>query len=102
MVDRPAKTYGRTMPAAVPTQERPMHMDPTIVHTVADLRREAVLAEAASVRRTTPVSATRKPSGAGVMARSLLSPIAVAVSWLVDEFEPVPDVTRGPKMTPMP
>ena len=67
-----------------------MHKDPTIVHTVADLRREALLAEAASVWRTTPVSATRKRSGAGVMVRSLVRPIAAAVSWFVDEFEPVP------------
>ena len=83
------------------TQERTMTMHPTIVHTVADRRREAKPAEATSVWRTTPVSATRKRRGADNMIRSLLSPIAVAVCRIVDEFELVPGATRGPEVTPM-
>ena len=55
-----------------------MHKDPTIVHTVADLRREAVLAEAASIARAAPDSARTKSSPS--ITRWLVTSIAAAIS----------------------
>jgi hypothetical protein len=73
-----------------------MLKDPTIVHTVANLRREAMLVEAMSAGRATPVSG--RTTRSRTVIRGLVTCISAGISRLVDEFEPVPsptDLTRG-------
>jgi hypothetical protein len=73
-----------------------MLKDPTIVHAVADLLREALLAEAVSDNLTTPVSG--RTTRSRTVIRGLGTSIATGINRLVEEFEPVPnptDLTSG-------
>lgn len=74
-----------------------MFNDPTIVHTVADLRRESLLAEAASSSRTTPGSGPGKRPIQFV--RRLGATLAAAISRVVDDFEPTAQF-RSSEMEP--
>src|SRR5918994_2354160 len=76
-----------TMPA---TQENSMNTPPTIVHAAADLRRHALLSEAADDWRTTPTSLPKKSAGLGKVCRRMVVQIAAVVSRVIDDFEPVP------------
>jgi hypothetical protein len=61
---------------------------PTIVHAVADLRRDALLAEAATLQCTTPGNERKKTRGPIAVFRWLGIALGAAVSRLVDDFEP--------------
>jgi|EndMetStandDraft_7_1072992.scaffolds.fasta_scaffold1711722_1 hypothetical protein len=70
-----------------------MHTDPVLVHTVADLRRGALLAEAAAIMRSQP---ERAPTArAFAPAGRLMARISAAVGWLVTEFEARPCASCG-------
>lgn len=71
-----------------------MHTDPTLVHSVADLRREALLAEAAARLRSEPDRLwTAPPPGP---LRRLATRLGSAAGWLVTEFEARPFVPVAP------
>ena len=67
-----------------------MNAPPTIVHAAADLRREALLAEAASDRHTTPRRASARASRVRRFFSGMVAWSAAVVSRIVDEFEPIP------------
>ncbi len=72
-----------------------MNPPSTIVHAVADLRREALLAEAASDRRTTPGRASAGGSGVRRSIGRVIACATAVVSRIVDEFEPTPGPTAS-------
>lgn len=75
-----------------------MHTDPTLVHMVADRRREALLAESAdALRREPDRRQTRRARGA---VGKLLTRLSSTAGWLVAEFEPRPCVASSPDPEP--
>lgn len=70
-----------------------MHADPTLVHSVADLRREALLREAAAIARSQP--GRRPMTRAHDPARRIVTRLSAAVGWLLTEFEARPCVTNS-------
>ena len=78
-----------TLPAA---EEDSMNTHPTIVHAAADLRRHALLSEAADDWRTTPTGVRTKGVGPGKACRRVFAQVAAVVSRIIDDFEPGPGV----------
>jgi hypothetical protein len=72
-----------------------MNPPPTVVHAAADLRREALLAEAASDRRTTPSRASAGGSGVRHSVGRVIACATAVVSRIVDEFEPTPGLAAS-------
>jgi hypothetical protein len=83
-----ARLYGDTTPEEPHTREDSMNTHPTIVHAAADLRRHALLSEAADDWRTTPTSGPKKSAGPGKVCRRTVARIAAVVSRVIDDFEP--------------
>ena len=67
-----------------------MATHPTIVHAAADLRRHALLSEAADDWRTTTTSGRMKSTGPGKVCRRMVAQITAVVSRVIDDFEPGP------------
>jgi hypothetical protein len=85
-----ARLYGDTTPEKPHAREDSMNTHPTIVHAAADLRRHALLSEAADDWRTTPSSGPKKSTGPGKVCRRMVVQIAAVVSRVIDDFEPGP------------
>ena len=67
-----------------------MAVHPTFVHAAADLRRQALLREAAMDLSTAPTNMRGKRTGPGTVCRRMVAQIAAVVSRVVDDFEPSP------------
>ena len=89
-----ARLYGDATPEKPLAQEGSMNTHPTIVHAAADLRRRALLTEAADDWRTTPTSVRTKSAGPGRACRRMVARIVAVISRVIDDFEPVPGPGR--------
>jgi hypothetical protein len=69
-----------------------MNPPPAIVHAAADLRRKELLAEAVSDRGAAPPASARV-SWLCRVVRRVAGRGGALVSWVVDEFEPMPAPT---------
>lgn len=71
-----------------------MHTDSSLVHAVADFRREALLAEFAAKERSEP---HRRPAArCPGFLRALFRSVSATFSWLIVEFEARPFVPHVP------
>lgn len=67
-----------------------MNPPPGIVHAAADLRREALLAEAVDARRARFTRETTAAERRGPSALSMANRVVAVMGWVIDCFEPIP------------